>query len=132
MAVDVFYGSDSRLGKGRLVTATELNRIRYTRNVLKRNEGVVSARLKKSREKSDLATLDDIRQHICEIRWGWGELKRFVDTLPDSFLDKQSWLSECLAGGERSALLYEAARECLLGYGVSVWCGDVTSDGLPL
>ena len=88
-------------------TATEIVRIRHTIDVLKRNEDGLLEKLTNIMDGSDSMLLSDLREHASEISWGWQDLKRLVETLPDGFLDKHLWLLECTNGLERSMSLCE-------------------------
>ncbi len=88
-------------------TATEMVRIRHTIDVLKRNEDRLLEKLTNIMDGSDSMLLSDLRQHASEISWGWQDLKRLVETLPDGFWDKHLWLLECANGLERGMSLCE-------------------------
>jgi len=95
-------------------TATEMSRVRHTITMLISSEAAVLEKMSNTGE--DVTLLSDIRHHTLEIYWGWQELKRRVETLPDFFFEKTRWLEESVNGLERTTDFCEWAHQRLLGH----------------
>jgi hypothetical protein len=90
-----------------LPTGTEVYRIKHTIEMLKKSERKLIHEMQKIRSETDQIIKQNCRQHILEILWGWQDLKRWVDTLSDSFVDKHLWREEIINGLKRNSNLYK-------------------------
>jgi len=98
----------NRLLTARLPTATELNRIRHTIEILKKSENLLRKRLDKGNHSDDSELIrKDNRHHSIEIAAGWEQLGRMIEDIPDSFIDKAFLAGEVQNGLRRSSLLIE-------------------------
>lgn len=102
MMARIFLEPAISLDRENSPTATEMSRIQHTIAMLIRSEAAVLEKMSNTGEGSDVTLLSDIRHHALEIYWGWQELKRRVETLPDFFFEKTRWLEESLSGLERT------------------------------
>ncbi|MCH8020990.1 hypothetical protein IH785_14145 [candidate division KSB1 bacterium] len=116
MMARIFLGPATSLDRENSPTATEMSRVRHTITMLIRSEAAVLEKMSNTGEGSDVTLLSDIRHHALEIYWGWQELKRRVETLPDFFFEKTRWLEESVNGLERTTDFCEWAHQKLLGH----------------
>ena len=80
------------------LTATEIQRIGHTIAVLKRNETKIKEKLQRLEVNRSPESQADLIQHTNEVSWGWKDLLRLINTVPDTFFDKAIWLQECQNG----------------------------------
>ena len=92
MMARIFLGPAISLHRENLPTVTEMSRIRHTITTLISSEAAVLEKMSNTGEGADVTLLSDIRHHALEIYWGWQQLKRRVETLPDCFFEKTRWL----------------------------------------
>ncbi len=116
MMARIFLGPATSLDRENSPTATEMSRVRHTITMLIRSEAAVLEKMSNTGEGSDVTLLSDIRHHALEIYWGWQELKRRVETLPDFFFEKTRWLEESVDGLERTTDFCQWAHQKLLGH----------------
>jgi len=116
MMARIFLGPATSYDHENSPTATEMSRIRHTISMLIRSEAAVLEKMSNTGEGSDVTLLSDVRHHALEIHWGWQELRRLVETLPDFFFEKTRWLEESVDGLERSTDFCEWAHQKLLGH----------------
>ncbi|MCH8981264.1 hypothetical protein IH922_04525 [candidate division KSB1 bacterium] len=116
MMARIFLGPAISLDRENSPTATEMSRVRHTITMLIRSEAAVLEKMSNTGEGADITLLSDIRHHALEIYWGWQELKRRVETLPDFFFEKTRWLEESVNGLERTTDFCEWAHQKLLGH----------------
>jgi len=116
MMARIFLEPATSFDRGNSPTATEMSRVRHTIAMLIRSEVVVLEKMSNTGEGADVTLLSDIRHHALEIYWGWQELKRLVETLPDFFFEKTRWLEESVNGLERTTDFCEWAHQKLLGH----------------
>jgi len=76
-------------------TLTEIIRINHTITALKKSQAEL---LKKLAAEETKKSKDDLLQHALEIDWGWKDLRRFLQTITDSFFEKGTWEKECEQG----------------------------------
>ncbi len=76
-------------------TLTEIIRINHTITALKKSQDELT---KKLSLQDYMINRDDLLQHALEIDWGWKDLKRFLQTITDSFFEKGTWEKECEQG----------------------------------
>jgi hypothetical protein len=65
-------------------TITQINRIRETIDSLNKSENLVRQRL----EADEPSIRKDNLNHANEIIWGWKQLLKEINSLPESFIDK--------------------------------------------
>jgi len=116
MMARIFLGPAISLDREKSPTATEMSRIRHTITMLISSEAAVLEKMSNTGEGADLTLLADIRHHALEIYWGWQQLKRRVETLPDFFFEKTRWLEESVDGLERTTDFCEWAHQRLFGH----------------
>ncbi len=116
MMARIFLGSATSFDRENSPTATEMSRVRHTITMLISSEAAVLEKMSNTGEGSDITLLSDIRYHALEIYWGWQQLKRLVETLPDFFFEKTRWLEESLNGLERTTDFCQWAHQKLLGH----------------
>jgi len=88
------------------VTLTELTRIKYTIDALRKSETVLQEKLANpALEKYYPAILSDLHRHALEILWGLEQLQQRIRTLPESFFDKYQYLEKNGQGIDRIKLL---------------------------
>ena len=116
MMARIFLGPAISLDRENLPTVTEISRVRHTIIMLIRSEAAVLEKMSNTGEGADITLLSDIRHHALEIYWGWQELKRRVETLPDFFFEKTRWLEESVNGLERTTDFCEWAHQKLFGH----------------
>ena len=88
------------------VTLTELERIRYTMDALSRSETVLHDKLENpALEQYYPVICADLHRHALEILWGWEQLYRRINMLPESFFDKYSFREKSGQGIDRIKVL---------------------------
>ncbi|MFC1608093.1 hypothetical protein ACFL47_08995 [Candidatus Latescibacterota bacterium] len=75
-------------------TMTQFNRIRETIETLKQSEILIRRRKDNENESIKLDNLN----HTYEIIWGWEELKKEINNLPESCIDKPVYEEITLSG----------------------------------
>lgn len=76
-------------------TLTEIIRINHTIKSLKESMAELEKNLS---AQNTIASRDDLLKHTLEIDWGWQDLRRFLQTITDSFFEKGTWENECNKG----------------------------------
>ena len=76
-------------------TLTEIIRINHTITALKKSQDELT---KKLSLQDDMINRDDLLQHALEIDWGWKDIRRFLQTITDSFFEKGTWEKDCEQG----------------------------------
>jgi hypothetical protein len=104
----LLYHGTNRLVTTRLPTATELNRIRHTIEILKKSEDQLQERKNQKYPSIESEMIQkENRHHAFEIAAGWKQLGRMIEDIPDSFIDKAHFAEEVEDGLERSNLLID-------------------------
>ena len=87
----------------RTVTVTEVARIQHTIQSLKESEAELGRKVENlgQLENTDIISRD-ISQHSREILWGWQQLKRAVERMPNEFFEKTFYLRETDEGINRA------------------------------
>jgi hypothetical protein len=86
---------------------TQLYRIRETITSLLSNETMVKDRLD-SQEKH---IQSDNNNHANEILWGWEQLLKEINTLPDNCIDKSLYIGKAQQGLDRATQLLSKMRD---------------------
>ena len=94
MYAHIFHGNETWQHASGLPTETEIVRIRHTIKMLKKHESDLMYRISQNR-RSDRSMVEYLQEHACNVTWGWQELIRRIESLPDSFIQKTVWLDEC-------------------------------------
>ena len=96
------------------VTLTELERIRYTMETLKKSESVLEEKLSDPATETYFPTIiPDLHRHALEILWGWEQLYQRICMLPESFFDKYSYREKAGHGIDRIKVLAFYTRHLL-------------------
>lgn len=87
-------------------TQTQLARIRETIESLKKGESLVQLRLDTDEE----SIRKDNHNHANEILWGWEQLIKEINTLPDNCIDKSFYEEIAKNGLKQAATLLQKTQ----------------------
>ena len=90
-----------------LVIHTQLARIRETIDSLKNSEYLVRLRL----DTDEVSIRKDNHNHANEILWGWEQLIKEINSLPDSFIDKSYYNEIARESLKRTAKLLSKIQD---------------------
>jgi hypothetical protein len=96
---------NSQLSK--TATITQINRIRETIDSLKNSEYLVRQRL----DTDEVSIRKDNHNHSNEIIWGWEQLIKEINSLPDSFIDKSFYDEIVRKGLEQAGKLLQKTQD---------------------
>ena len=86
---------------------TQLARIRETITSLLSNEFMVKTRL----DSEEKHIQSDNHNHANEILWGWEQLLKEINTLPDNCIDKSFYVRKAQQGLDRAAQILSKTQD---------------------
>jgi len=96
-----------RLIRNPPISQTDMMRVRHTIDCLVRSESELLKEIPVSGIEPESSILKDRSQRIHELRWGWGELKRSLNSYNSDWFDQSKFLAECDSALDRLQLLLE-------------------------
>lgn len=89
------------------ISQTDMMRVRHTIDCLVRSESQLLKEIPSNGVEPESHQLQDLTQRIHELRWGWEELKRSLNSYNSDWFDQSKFLAECDSSLDRLQLLLE-------------------------
>jgi hypothetical protein len=96
-----------RLIRNPPISQTDMMRVRHTIDCLVRSESQLLKEIPSNSVEPESSQLHDLTQRIHELRWGWEELKRSLNSYNSDWFDQSKFLAECDSSLDRLQLLLE-------------------------
>jgi len=93
------------------ISQTDIMRVRHTIDCLVRNESQLLKEIPINGIEPESSQAQDLTKRIHELRWGWEELKRSLNSYNSDWFDRDKFLAECDSSLERLQLLLENLAE---------------------